>query len=112
MDEKKGLKKNENKKASLKLEKVQRGDKGKYELVLKNCKGEVRVPIELDVIDKPSAPEGPLKVSDVTSQSAVLSWQPPKDDGGSPIQNYVIEKMDVARGEWQPVFYSSFSFIN
>lgn len=95
--------KNDANKASLKLEKAVRGDTGQYELILANNKGEVRVPIEVQVIDKPGAPEGPLKVSDVTSQMCVLSWQPPKDDGGSPIENYVIEKMDVARGEWTSV---------
>lgn len=37
------------------------------------------------VLDKPAAPEGPLEVSDVTKDSATLSWNPPKDDGGSEI---------------------------
>jgi hypothetical protein len=96
--------KNDDTKASLKLEKAQRGDTGQYELILQNNKGEVRIPIEVHVIDKPGAPEGPLKVSDVYKDSMVLSWQPPKDDGGSPIENYVIEKMDVARGEWTQVY--------
>lgn len=95
--------KNDANKASLKIEKAIRGDTGQYELILQNNKGEVRVPIEVQVIDKPGAPEGPLKVSDVTSQMCVLSWQPPVDDGGSPIENYVIEKMDTARGEWTSV---------
>jgi hypothetical protein len=104
------LQKNDSKKATLKLEKAQRGDKGKYELVLKNNKGEVKIPFEIEVIDKPSAPEGPLKVADVTAQSAVLSWNPPKDDGGSPIENYIIEKMDVSRGEWTPVILNKIEF--
>lgn len=103
MDPKRGLQKNDNNKAVLKLDKATRGDKGKYELVLTNTKGEVRIPIEIDVIDKPAVPEGPLKVADVTAQSCVLSWNPPKDDGGAPIDNYIIEKMDVSRGEWTPV---------
>lgn len=86
----------------MKIEKAQRSDSGKYELVLKNNKGEVVIPIELDVIDRPGAPEGPLKIGDVTKETAVLSWQPPKDDGGAPIEKYIIEKIDVARGEWSP----------
>jgi hypothetical protein len=97
------LQKNENKKATLKIEKAQRGDKGKYEVVIKNNKGEIKVPIEVEVIDKPGAPEGPIRVSDVTNQSASISWKPPKDDGGAPVENYIIEKMDVARGDWTPV---------
>ena len=97
------LRKSDDKKATLKIEKCQRGDKGKYELLLSNSKGETRVPIEIEVIDKPGAPEGPLKVSDVTNTTAVLAWKPPRDDGGSPIEHYVVEKMDVARGEWSLV---------
>ncbi len=72
-------------------------------MVFANSKGEVRVPIDVEVIDKPSAPEGPLNVSDITKHTAVLSWSAPLDDGGSPIESYIIEKMDIARGEWLPV---------
>lgn len=38
----------------------------------------------------PSAPEN-LKVSDVQVTTAVLQWQPPRDDGGSEILHYIIE---------------------
>ena len=50
------------------------------------------------VSDKPSAPEGPLKVSDVNAKGCKLNWKPPADDGGVPIQKYVVEKMDEATG--------------
>ena len=50
------------------------------------------------VLDKPSAPEGPLKVSDVHAKGCKLNWKPPADDGGVPIQKYVVEKMDEATG--------------
>ena len=106
IDLKKGLRHVEthgNKKAALKIDKAERGDRGKYELVLKNSKGEIRVPIEIEVLDKPDAPQGPLVVSDVTNQTATLSWKAPLDDGGSPIENYIIEKMDMAKGDWSPV---------
>lgn len=103
VDLRKVLQKNDSKKASLKIEKAQRGDSGKYELLLKNSKGETRIPIEIEVIDKPCAPEPPLKVSDVTNQTASLSWQAPSDNGGSPIENYIVEKMDVTKGQWSHV---------
>jgi hypothetical protein len=106
VDLKKGLRHvetNDNKKAGLKINKAERGDKGKYELILTNSKGEIKVPIEIEVLDKPSAPEGPLKVTDVTNQTATLSWKAPLDDGGSPIENYIIEKLDIVKGEWAPV---------
>lgn len=31
-----------------------------------------------------------------------LDWKPPLDDGGLPIENYVIEKFDTATGHWVP----------
>ena len=35
--------------------------------------------------DKPSAPEGPLEVSDIWAEQVKLSWKPPKDNGGGEI---------------------------
>ena len=52
---------------------------------------------------KPGKPEGPLKVSGVTADSCKLTWEPPKDCGGSPVTHYVVEKMDVADGVWKKV---------
>ena len=43
-----------------------------------------------------------MKVTDVTKETCVVSWKPPTDNGGSPIERYVIEKQDVARGGWTP----------
>ena len=45
---------------------------------------------------------GPLKVSEVYSEGCKLDWMPPADDGGCPIDHYVIEKMDEAQGRWMP----------
>jgi len=42
--------------------------------------------------DKPSAPRGPLEVSDVTRSSVTLSWLAPTLDGGAAIVAYVIER--------------------
>lgn len=41
--------------------------------------------------DKPSPPIN-LTVADVTSETAILNWNEPEDDGGSPITGYRIEK--------------------
>lgn len=46
------------------------------------------------VVDKPSPPVGPLDCSDITPDTCTLSWKPPLDDGGSPITNYIVEKLD------------------
>ena len=57
----------------------------------------------LPSLGKPSKPKGPLKVSDVTADSAKLKWDPPEDDGGEPVDHYVVEKMDTDTGRWVPV---------
>lgn len=37
-------------------------------------------------LGKPSRPEGPLDVSNVTKTGCKLKWKKPADDGGSPIK--------------------------
>jgi hypothetical protein len=39
-------------------------------------------------------------VDSVSDDSVALSWQPPEDDGGSYITNYVVEKLDPDTGKW------------
>ena len=38
----------------------------------------------------------------MTAEGAKLSWNPPADDGGQPVENYVVEKLDEATGRWVP----------
>jgi hypothetical protein len=52
----------------------------------------------LCLADRPLPPQGPLDVSDITPETCSLSWRPPLDDGGSPITNYVVEKLDPFSG--------------
>lgn len=54
------------------------------------------------MLDVPTDPRGPLRVDDVTKDSAVLSWKEPEDDGGSPVTGYVVEKQEDG-GRWVPV---------
>ncbi len=32
-----------------------------------------------------------------------MAWQKPKDNGGSEITSYIVEKMEVDSGQWIPV---------
>ena len=48
----------------------------------------------------PGAPKGPLKIEVMGHDSALLSWQPPEDNGGSQILGYIIDKRDTQRGGW------------
>lgn len=54
-------------------------------------------------LDKPSKPEGPLAVKEITKDHCHLSWNPPKDDGGLPIEHYVVEAMDMDTKKWVEV---------
>ena len=45
---------------------------------------------------------GPLNVTDVYAEGCKLQWRAPPDDGGCPIDHYVIEKMDERTGRWVP----------
>ncbi|KAM3173269.1 hypothetical protein ACTXT7_012839 [Hymenolepis weldensis] len=83
--------------------KAEKGDSGKYDIVLENEKGKDQVALNVNVKSPPEAPSGPLEVSNVTADGCTLKWKPPKDNGGSPVTNYVVEKQDATTGEWTPV---------
>ena len=38
-----------------------------------------------------------LQVRDVHKDWMTVTWQPPKDDGGSEIKYYIVEKQDQVR---------------
>ena len=42
-------------------------------------------------------------MTDVTAESVNLKWEKPEDDGGEPIDHYVVERMDTDTGRWVPV---------
>ena len=50
----------------------------------------------------PQPPEGPLEVFDVHKEGCKVRWNPPLDDGGAPIEAYLLEKLDCETGEWSP----------
>lgn len=79
---------------------VQRKDTGKYKLRAENRNGFDEEVVELIVLGRPGAPKGPLEVSDVHEKGCKLKWKKPEDDGGVPIKEYEIEKMDTSTGKW------------
>ncbi|ESO84504.1 hypothetical protein LOTGIDRAFT_176120, partial [Lottia gigantea] len=56
-----------------------------------------------DPFAAPSAPIGPLEVTDIQRDNATIAWKAPEDDGGSPITGYIIEKRDTKRNNWSKV---------
>jgi titin len=57
------------------------------------------------VVAPPLPPTGPLEISDVSKDHATLTWKPPKDDGGSKLTGYAVERRDTSKGSdaWVPV---------
>ena len=51
----------------------------------------------------PSSPRGPVHVSQVTSNSALVSWQVPEFTGGSPLSGFVIELRESTRSVWRRI---------
>lgn len=80
-----------------------RTDSGKYHLLLRNSSGIDESSFQLIVLDRPGPPDAPLNYEEITANSVTLSWKPPKDNGGSEITGYVIEKRDLTHGGgWVP----------
>lgn len=79
-----------------------RGDSGTYTLTAENINGSDTADVKVIILDRPSPPNGPLKVEDVFAEGCTLKWSPPSDDGGQPVENYVVEKMDEVTGRWVP----------
>ena len=75
---------------------------------MKNSEGQDSGLVGVKVLDAPSAPEGPLKATEVTADTISLSWKPPKDVGGEPVNNYILEKKPKGSDAWQKVS----NFIN
>lgn len=81
---------------------AKRSETGVYTISLTNSEGSDSASCHVTVVDKPGPPQGPLTAFDITPDTCSLSWKPPLDDGGSPITNYVVEKMDIG-GDWVKV---------
>lgn len=51
------------------------------------------------VADNPDAPGTP-EITNWDKDHVDLKWSPPKNDGGSPVMGYIIEKREKGRPNW------------
>ncbi|CAM9176415.1 unnamed protein product [Lampetra planeri] len=85
------------------LSRCQRKGTGEIKIKLKNEDGFVEAISQLTVLDKPTAPLGPAEVTDSSPTCIEFRWRPPKDDGGSPVINYIMERQQVGRNTWKKI---------
>lgn len=48
----------------------------------------------------PGAPVGPILLSNITRETVDASWHAPRNNGGSPLLSYFVEKRDLADPIW------------
>lgn len=60
------------------------------------------VQFQFSALDKPSRPQGPLQLEEVRANHCKVSWNKPKDNGGTDLKGYALEKMDAETGRWVP----------
>ncbi|XP_053280001.1 immunoglobulin-like and fibronectin type III domain-containing protein 1 [Pleuronectes platessa] len=83
------------------LSRCQRKETGDIKIKLKNEHGFTEALSQLIVLDKPTSPLGPAEVMENSPTCIEFRWRPPKDDGGSPVINYTIERQQVGRNTWK-----------
>ncbi|MEQ2173694.1 hypothetical protein GOODEAATRI_000010 [Goodea atripinnis] len=77
---------------------------GKYRIRLHNHFGRADTAFNVEIYDKPDIPQGPIVLDSLLKNSVIISWKPPKDDGGCMITNYIVEKREDKEGmEWELV---------
>uniref|UniRef100_I3KBQ2 Immunoglobulin like and fibronectin type III domain containing 1, tandem duplicate 2 n=1 Tax=Oreochromis niloticus TaxID=8128 RepID=I3KBQ2_ORENI len=86
--------------SQLRLIKCQRKDSGEVKIKIKNEFGTTEAVSKLIVLDKPTPPQGPVDIMESAVTSVEFKWKPPKDNGGCPIANYIIERQQVGRNKW------------
>ncbi|XP_030321545.1 immunoglobulin-like and fibronectin type III domain-containing protein 1 isoform X3 [Calypte anna] len=84
----------------LSISSCERKDCGDYKVRLKNDSGVLEINLKVVVVDKPQPPVGPIKIIENSGNSITIAWKPPKDDGGKPVQSYIVESQQVGKGSW------------
>ncbi|XP_010903838.1 immunoglobulin-like and fibronectin type III domain-containing protein 1 [Esox lucius] len=82
------------------LSKCQRKASGEIKIKIKNECGTIEAISRLIVLDRPSPPLGPVEIIEASSSALEFKWRPPKDEGGCPVINYILERQQLGRNSW------------
>lgn len=74
-------------------------DTGLYTIRLTCEAGTFEASGYVNVLDVPLKPRN-LNPDEIRAEHVKLSWDPPADDGGTPITGYLVRYMDIDSGEW------------
>ncbi|XP_070703016.1 immunoglobulin-like and fibronectin type III domain-containing protein 1 isoform X2 [Pempheris klunzingeri] len=83
------------------LTKCQRKITGEIKIKIKNECGTTEAISQLIVLDKPTPPLGPVDIIESSASCIDFKWKPPKDNGGSPITDYILERQQIGRNSWK-----------
>ncbi|NXW19946.1 MYPC1 protein, partial [Circaetus pectoralis] len=81
------------------IDAAEREDSGPFRIMLKNEAGEDTALINIKVVDVPDPPQAP-NVTEVGEDWCTMTWEPPANDGGSPILGYFIERKKKQSSRW------------
>uniref|UniRef100_A0A2A4JSY3 Titin n=1 Tax=Heliothis virescens TaxID=7102 RepID=A0A2A4JSY3_HELVI len=81
---------NTSKFSMLKIHSARRSDRGEYQIHAKNSIGEDTAAFLVTITAPPDPPQR-VSVARQVDKSVTLDWEPPEDDGGCRIGNYVVE---------------------
>uniref|UniRef100_A0A8C1WIB8 Titin n=1 Tax=Cyprinus carpio TaxID=7962 RepID=A0A8C1WIB8_CYPCA len=84
---------------SVTIEKATRNDTGQYIVTLDNGVGTASLPMMVKVLDTPGPPTN-VKITEVTKDSATVTWEPPENDGGDAVKAYHVEKREASKKKW------------
>ncbi|XP_068439500.1 myosin light chain kinase, smooth muscle-like isoform X2 [Clinocottus analis] len=74
-------------------------DTGSYTLMVRNVNGSAQHTVSLGVIDQPDPPASQPVISQLSTESVVLSWTGPSYDGGSAVLGYKVEVQQEGQDE-------------
>ncbi|KAF6776198.1 hypothetical protein AHF37_04474, partial [Paragonimus kellicotti] len=81
----------------LQVGKVTRADRGRYQLTVMNDLGQTTTSCQVEVLDAPGVPGGPLEPVDVKADEITLSWKAPADDGGQPSPTATVRNLEEGK---------------
>ncbi|XP_032369254.1 immunoglobulin-like and fibronectin type III domain-containing protein 1 isoform X2 [Etheostoma spectabile] len=83
------------------LTKCQRKTTGEIKIKIKNECGTTEAISQLIVLDIPTPPLGPVDIIESSAACIDFKWRVPKDNGGSSITDYILERQQIGRNSWK-----------